>query len=84
MVLLATGSALVAGHHDKGAEMQQKDQLVEVTRAFCIAGKPQKVGVKITLNPRFASEMRAAGKVKYVEAPEVAPVAPAKESKRVG
>lgn len=45
---------------------------VRVLRSFCLAGEPQKVGSKLSINKRLAVELIHAGKA------ELAPDAPAK------
>jgi hypothetical protein len=65
-MLLATGSALVAGQSfDPGGSMKMQE--VRVTRAFYFQGEVQEVGQTLSVPLMFAAELRQAKKAEYVE-----------------
>lgn len=74
-MLLATGSALVAGG---AAETDMQTKQVRVLRAFYFNGEPTKVGAIASLPKVFADEMIAAKKAEAVEALAPKPPAPSK------
>ncbi len=79
MAMTAAGSALVAANHK---ETDMSTRTVRVVRGFLYQGKPIKAGVEMELSDVFAREMRAAGKVEFIEAAPAEKSSTAKNEKK--
>ncbi|HKQ24095.1 MAG TPA: hypothetical protein VJT81_06600 [Burkholderiales bacterium] len=84
MVLLAAGSALVAGSSYQETDVQAQTQKVEVVRSFYFNRKPLPVGSIAELPAIFAREVIASNKAKAVNGDDQSGASQAKSQDEKG